>query len=92
MVDGSPSERALRARISAHRLHALGKTNTQPARNAFLARFEREVDPDRQLPSEERVRRAEHLRKAYFTELAMKSARARRSAAMAPRTVSVYTF
>ena len=86
MVDGFPSERTLHARMSAHRLHALGKTNTQPARDAFLARFEREVDPDCQLPPEERVRRAEHLRKAYFTRLAMKSARARRSAAKAPRT------
>jgi hypothetical protein len=43
----------------------------------MLARFEKEVDPDNQLPIAERVQRAEHLRKAYFLRLARKSADAR---------------
>jgi hypothetical protein len=51
---------------------------TKPARDAMLARFEREVDPDGALDPAERARRAEHKRKAYFQRLAMKSARARR--------------
>lgn len=76
----TPSERTLRARTAAHRLHAAGGTNTEPARRAFLERFEREVDPDGLLDPEERARRAEHARKAYFAGLALKSARARRKA------------
>jgi hypothetical protein len=51
---------------------------TQPGREAFLARFEDEVDPKRQLSPQERARRAEAARKAYFARLALKSARVRR--------------
>jgi hypothetical protein len=47
-------------------------------RAAFLARFEAEVDPDGTLPIEERRRRAEHARAAYFARLALASAKARR--------------
>jgi hypothetical protein len=71
-------ERSLQARIAAHRLHAAGKTNTGPARRAFLARFEAEVDPDGRLTPQERAKRAEHARKAYFLALARKSAETRR--------------
>jgi hypothetical protein len=52
-------------------------TNTAPARAAFLARFEAEVDPEGILPPEERARRAEFARKAYFAGMAFKSAKAR---------------
>ncbi|HUG31440.1 MAG TPA: hypothetical protein VMM14_00995 [Acidimicrobiia bacterium] len=79
----SPSELSQRARLGAHSLHAQGKTNTEPARKAFLERFEREVDPDGKLEPAERARRAEHARKAYFTRLALKSAQARRKAGAA---------
>lgn len=77
----TPNERIMRARLAAHALHAHVDSieHTAPARRAFIARFEDEVDPDRTLPSEERARRAEHARKAYFTRLALKSARARRN-------------
>jgi hypothetical protein len=51
---------------------------TAPARAAFLSRFEREVDPEGVLDSEERTRRAEHAKKAYFLKLAMASREARR--------------
>jgi len=51
---------------------------TAPGRRAFLERFERQVDPEGALPSAERAKRAEHLRKAYFQRLALKSAAARR--------------
>jgi len=74
----SPEQRSLRARVAAHTMHAAGSTNTAPARQAFLGRFEREVDPGGQLDPEERARRAEHARKAYFTGLALKSSKARR--------------
>lgn len=79
----TPSERSLRARLGAHKLHATHDSRelTAPARAAFLAKFEDEVDPDRQLPELERKRRAEHARKAYFAGLALASARARRKKA-----------
>jgi predicted DsbA family dithiol-disulfide isomerase len=74
----SPAERTLRARAAAHALHAQGKTTTAAARRAFLARFERQVDPERVLAPAERARRAEHARKAYMSDLAARSARSRR--------------
>lgn len=78
----SASERALRARLAAHSLHARvtdPAAHTAPARRAFLDRFEREVDPEGLLPTEERQRRAEHARTAYFLRLALASAKARRA-------------
>lgn len=77
----SPSERFLRARLAAHRLHALhdSKELTRPARAAFEQRFYDEVDPDRSLPEVERRRRAEHAKKAYFIELSIKSVQARKA-------------
>lgn len=82
MATLTPSERSMRASIAAHTSWA--KTpdpaaRTAPARTAALARFEREVDPDGVLPDAERIRRAEHARKAYFQQLAYRSARARRA-------------
>jgi len=76
----TPAERVLRARLAAYSLHA-GRDSrevTAPARKAFLARFEAEVDPDGVLTPAERLRRADLARKAYFTRLALKSAQARR--------------
>jgi hypothetical protein len=74
-----PADMARRGRIGAHRLHAThdSRETTAPARSAFLARFEDEVDPDHTLPDAERQRRAEHARKAYFARLALRSARTR---------------
>lgn len=75
----TPSERTLRARLVAHVLHASvdSRVHTKPARRAFMARFEDQVDPDRISPAQ-RARRAEHAKKAYFIRLALKSAQARR--------------
>ena len=75
-----PKEMARRGRIGAYRLHATHspKETTKAARGAFMARFEREVDPDGTLTPKERARRAEAARKAYFAQLAHKSAKARR--------------
>lgn len=74
------SERQLIASIAAHESWARTSdksARTAPARAALLARFEREVDPDNALPPDERAKRAEHARKAYFQRLSLKSARAR---------------
>jgi hypothetical protein len=75
----TPTEIALRGRIGAFALHAQydPRDTTRAAREAFLAKFEREVDPDGLLSPEERIRRAEYARKAHFTRLALASARKR---------------
>lgn len=81
VLEFDPEEMARRGRIGAHRLHSRydSKELTKPARAAFMARFEREVDPESLLPIEERTRRAEHARKAHFGRLALLSAKARRA-------------
>lgn len=71
--------RTLVGRQGAHALHAKydSRELTKPARAKFLGRFVDEVDPQRMLPEGERLRRAEHAKKSYFTALARKSANAR---------------
>lgn len=74
-------ERSLRGRMGAHESWANTAdpaARTKPGRDAFLARFERQVDPNNKLPEAERQRRAEHKRRAYMQELAIKSAQKRR--------------
>jgi len=78
------TQRCLTAQIAAHARWARTPDRTAataPARAAFDARFEREVDPDRVLPAPERARRAAHARKAYFARLALLSAQRRRRGA-----------
>jgi hypothetical protein len=53
--------------------------HTRPAREAFLRRFEREVDPKGLLPENVRQRMAEQARRAYFVRLAAKSAATRQA-------------
>jgi hypothetical protein len=78
------SQRQLRARLAAHSLHARGGTSTAAGTAAFLARFEREVDPEGTLRPEDRARRAEHARKAYMTGLALKASRAKSASEKSP--------
>jgi hypothetical protein len=75
----TPEQRSLIGRIGAHSMHAKHdpKQTTAVARATFLARFEREVDPDGILPIAERARRAKHAKKAYFAKLALASAKSR---------------
>ena len=75
----SPEQRVLRARVAAHVMHARHNTDvvSRPGREAFLGRFEREVDPDGALPVEERRRRADHAKRAHMTKLALRSAQSR---------------
>jgi hypothetical protein len=77
------AERSLRGRIGAFRLHAThdSRQTSAPGRAAFLASFERLVDPDGTLPPDERARRAAHARSAHFARLAYLSARTRRARA-----------
>jgi hypothetical protein len=74
--------RRLRARLAAFTSWSNTSdpaARTAPARAAALKRFEDAVDPDRKLPAEERARRAEAARRAWFTRLAYASAKARSS-------------
>ena len=50
---------------------------TANARKGLLEKFEREVDPEGILPPAERAKRAESARKAFYLNLAAKSAAAR---------------
>lgn len=77
---------SLHGQIAAHTrwAHTADRSAaTAPARTAFIARFERLVDPDGVLPLDERRKRAESAKKAHMLKLAEKSAaaRARRKAA-----------
>jgi len=79
----TPVERSLHATANAHTSWAntADRTaRTANARRAFIEHFERQVDPDRILSPGERALRAEHLRKAHYARLALKSAQARRKA------------
>jgi hypothetical protein len=68
--------------LAAYSLHACrdARETTQAARDAFLRRFEDQVDPDRTLPADERQRRATAALKAHMTRLSYRSARSRRLA------------
>ena len=68
----TPSQRTQRARITARARWSQqsGLDGTAAAREAFLARFERQVDPDGVLPPAERLRRAESAKREHFQRLA----------------------
>ena len=61
----SPEQRSERARQAALAMHAQGKTNTDGARAAWFARFERDVDPEGVLSEDERACRAVAAMKAH---------------------------
>lgn len=77
----SATEISARARLGAHTRWAQEADRTaatEPARAGFLAKFERQVDPDGVLDPRERSIRAEHARKAHMQRLSMAAAKARR--------------
>ena len=71
---------ALRGKLGAYVLHSTHDSReiTEAARAGFLAKFERQVDPDRVLAPEERRRRALAARNAHMMRLALRSAEVRR--------------
>jgi hypothetical protein len=77
------TERTLRARIGGYRLHALHDTmevsanGRKAAADSLEARLLAEIDPDSTLPPDKRAARLARARKAHFTQLAYRSARAR---------------
>jgi len=58
--------------MGAHSVHARGLTNTAPAKAAFDARFELEVDPDGTLDPDELDKRVAHAKSLYFSRLIAK--------------------
>jgi len=78
-VSLTPAQRALRARLAAYEKWSRHDpvAGTAAARAAFADRFTRQVDPDGVLPEDERLRRADSAKRAYFTRLALASSRAR---------------
>jgi hypothetical protein len=71
-----------RKQAAAHALHATvvnPSAHTAPARAAFHKRFELIVDPNMELPEADRLRMAEHARKAYFKRLTQRSIDARKA-------------
>jgi hypothetical protein len=70
-------DRRIAAEISWRRT-ADRSARTRPARQAFLSRFEKEVDPDGTLPPAERQVRAEHAMRAHMLRLAKRAVAARR--------------
>lgn len=85
MTQMPPGDRHLRAQIAAHRRWAYHTPDraaaTANARAAFLAGFEKKVDPDGVLSPEERTKRAENAIRAHFAALSLKAAQARRARA-----------
>jgi hypothetical protein len=76
------STRTIAARVGAFAQKAKydGRELTKNARAASPGSpsyFERQVDPNGELDPAERARRAEYARKAYFTGLALRSAKVR---------------
>jgi hypothetical protein len=79
----SPKPSRSLARAAAHALHSQHSSTelTAKAREAFMDRFDREVDPEGCLPLAERRRRADQAKRAYFIKLGYLSGKARRHAA-----------
>lgn len=80
-MSSTPTERTLAARAAAYtRWSRTADTTaaTAPMRDARLAQFEAQVDPEGVLAPEERQRRAGLARKAFMTDMARRSVASRR--------------
>lgn len=80
----SAAERSSAARIGANSSWAQTRdwtSRTAPARQAFMARFEREVDPDGELDPEVRAKRADAAMRAYMGRLAKRRQKSQKRAA-----------
>jgi hypothetical protein len=75
------AERTMRASLAANISWANTddrEARTRKAREAQFTKYEKKVDPEGELTPEERHRRAESLRRAHMTRMALASAKARR--------------
>lgn len=72
----TPEQRSLAAQIAVHTSWANTKdrtSRTAPARQAFVDRFERQVDPNGEMDPIARAKAAENARKAFYLALSLKS-------------------
>lgn len=77
----SPAERAARARIAAHTRWAKEPDRvaaTAPGRRAAFEKLLDEVDPERQLPEAERLKRAKNAQQAHLERIRLAASRNRR--------------
>jgi hypothetical protein len=74
----TPTQRSMRARIAANTRWSREDPAATASRGqaGLLAKFVDQVDPDRQLPEAERIRRAEAARRAHMQRLAFLSSKA----------------
>jgi heme oxygenase len=87
MAAKCPDERRATARLAAHSLWATTTdraARTEAARAAQWRKFLDQVDPQRQLPEDERNKRALSARKAYYARLTLKSVQARKARRYGP--------
>ena len=87
MTAPSPTERRLQRQAAAHASWAKTPNRAArlaPAHAARDARFDKLVDPDGVMNPVDRGKAAASARKAFYTEMARKSAAARRQRAQAP--------
>jgi hypothetical protein len=76
----TPEQRVMRARVASNTRWAMEpdrKAAVKPANDGWVARFERQVDPDNALEPGERRRRAQSAMKAHMNSLALRSSRVR---------------
>src|SRR4051794_21012454 len=76
----TPAQRSARARIAAHTRWAKEPDRlaaTAPGRNAAFQKLLDEVDPERALPEDERLKRARNAQKAQLERIRLASSRAR---------------
>lgn len=74
------AKKSINARIAAETSWALTEdrsARTRPARQAFLKRFETQVDPEGKLPPEERRIRADHALRAYMLRISRRGTAAK---------------
>lgn len=83
-MTATPAQRSMAGQIAALTRWSREpdrKAATKPLKDGFLAKFEREVDPDGVLDPETRTQLAIVARKAHMRRLALASSKARSAAA-----------
>lgn len=76
----TPAQRSTRARLAAHTRWANTADRTaatQAARDGYVARWERDVDPDGVLPADERAKRGRSAMRAHLSRAALRSSQSR---------------
>jgi len=81
--DEPDNSQQIAAAYAAHAKYGTAHMTQAAHTAANVTRFERQVDPDGELPAQERAKRADHARKAHMRALSLKAVAARRAKAAA---------